>query len=213
MFADGTLGAAKKIGHGSEESVVHCKGLDFPAHDARSCISLGPTYATGTRGACHFRGPCEDVEMGGFFMPEVGINEGDTKFFELKNQSLVAAKCQDLGALTNSLVICLFMIDGGDLSLTEVAELFNAITGWDYSAKDLIQAGERGFTVQRMINNRDGYDASTDKLPKKMHQSAKEGFRAGKEIPFEEMMSEYYAIRGWDADGKPTDETLQRIGL
>lgn len=213
LFAEGTLAAAKKIHPDAVDEVVHCKGLDFPAHDPRSCISLAPTYATGTRGACHFRGPCEDVEMGGFFMPEVGVNEGDVKFFEQKNQSLVASKCQDLGVLCNSLVLCLFMVDGGDWSLTDLTELFNAVTGWDISVKELLLTGERGFTVQRLNNLRDGFNAGNDVMPKKMRKIAKEGFRAGKEIPFEAMMQEYYALRGWDSNGAPSDETLKRLGL
>ena len=213
VFAEGTLPAAKKISPESVESVVHCKGLDLPAHDPRSCFSLAPSYATGTRGACHFRGPCEDVEMGGFFMPEVGINEGDVKFFEKDNQGLVAAKCQDLGVLCNSLVLCLFMVDGGDLTLTALIEVFNAVTGWDFTVEELMLTGERGYTVQRLINLRDGYNASTDVMPKKILKAAKEGFRAGKEIPFDAMMKEFYTIRGWDADGSPSDGTLKRLSL
>jgi len=212
-FAKGTLGAAKRISPAAEEIVVHCKGLDIPSHDPRACISLAPTYATGTRGACHFRGPCEDIEMGGFFMPELGIKQGITKFFEKDNQSLVAVKCQDLGVVCNSLVLCLFMVDGGSWSLTGVTDLFNAITGWNFTVEELIKAGERGFTVQRMLNNRDGYDASTDNLPKKMFVSAKEGFRAGKVIPFKELMADYYSIRGWDSNGRPSKETLVTLGI
>ncbi len=211
LFKDGTLAAAKTIHPDAPETVVHNKGLDYPAHDPRSCNSLAPTYATGTRGACHFRGPCEDIEMGGFFMPEIGIEEGCIKFFEPDNQSLVAARCQDLGVVTNSVVICLFMIDGGDLTLTETVELFNAITGWDYTVQELIKAGERGFTVQRLLNIRDGYDGKTDRLPAKMFKSAQQGFRAGKTIPFEQLMEDYYSIRGWDANGVPTPETLERL--
>lgn len=213
LFAEGTLAAAKKIHANAAEEVVHCKGLDFPSHDPRSCISLAPTYATGTRGACHFRGPSEDVEMGGFFMPEVGINQGDVKFFEQKNQSRVASKCQDLGVLCNSLVLCLFMVDGGSWSLTDLCEVFNAITGWDFSVEDLLLTGERGFTVQRLNNLRDGYNARNDVIPKKMYKIAKKGFRAGKEIPFGAMMQEYYALRGWNADGAPSEETLKRLSL
>jgi len=213
LFAAGTLAAAKKIHPDAVEEVAHCKGLDFPSHDPRSCISLAPTYATGTRGACHFRGPCEDVEMGGFYLPEVGINEGDVKFFEQKNQSLVASKCQDLGVLCNSLVLCLFMIDGGDWTLTGLTEVFNAITGWDFSVEELMLTGERGFTVQRMNNLRDGYDASSEVMPKRILKIAKEGFRAGKEIPFEAMMKEYYALRGWEPNGAPCEETLKRLSL
>ncbi len=213
FFADGTLAAAEKISPEAVEAVVHCKGLDLPAHDPRSCISLGPTYATGTRGACHFRGPCEDVEMGGFYIPEAGITDKSVKFFERDNQALVAVKCQDLGALTNSLVLCLFMVDGGEWALSGVTDLFNAITGWDFSSDDMMRAGECAFTVQRLVNLRDGYGAKTDVLPKKMFKAAKEGFRAGKELPLKEMLREYYEHRGWDADGRPTAETLSRLGI
>jgi aldehyde:ferredoxin oxidoreductase len=213
IFSEGTLPAAEKISQEAVEIVVHCKGLDFPAHDARSCISLAPTYATGTRGACHFRGACEDVEMGGFFIPEIGIKEGMFKFFERENQSLLAAKCQDYFALLNSLVLCAFMVDGGDMPFSGVKDLFNAITGWDYSIEDLIEAGERIFTVQRLINIRDGYNAATDVLPKKMLQPAKEGFRAGKVPPFKELMEDYYNLRGWDENGEPTQRTMDRLGL
>jgi len=213
IFAEGTLPAAKRISPQAVENVVHVKGLDFPAHDPRSCFSLATTYATGTRGACHFRGPSEDVEMGGFYIPEAGVTEETVKFFEKENQALVAVKCQDLAVLTNSLVLCLFMVDGGDWALSGVEDLFNAITGWDCSTDDLLQAGERGFTVQRLVNIRDGYDASTDVLPKKMFNAAKQGARAGKVPPLREMLYDYYQLRGWDENGEPNAATLQRLGL
>ena len=213
IFGDGILPAAKGISPEAVESVVHVKGLDLPAHDPRSCFSLAPSYATSTRGACHFRGPCEDVEMGGFYIPEADITEDTTTMYEGENQGLLAGKCQDLGSLANSLVVCLFIIDGGDWALTGVKDLFNAITGWDFSTDDLLAAGERGFTSQRLMNLRDGYGAETDVLPKKMFQAATTGPRAGKVPPLDEMLAQYYHVRGWDADGAPTDETLDRLGL
>ena len=213
IFADGILPAAEGISPEAVESVVHVKGLDLPAHDPRSCFSLAPSYATSTRGACHFRGPCEDVEMGGFYIPEADITEETTTMFEGDNQGLLAGKCQDLGSLANSLVVCLFVIDGGAWALTGVKDLFNAITGWDFSTDDLLAAGERGFTSQRLINIRDGYDAQTDVLPKKMFQAAASGGRAGKVPPLADMLREYYQVRGWDSGGVPTDETLGRLGL
>jgi aldehyde:ferredoxin oxidoreductase len=213
LFAEGTLKAAQRIGHGAEEIVVHCKGLDLPAHDPRACISLAPTYATGTRGACHFRGGCEDVEMGGFYIPEVGIQQGVVKFFERENQATLAAKCQDFFALLNSLVLCAFMPDGGGMPFSGMRDLFNAITGWDYSCEELMTAGERIFNVQRLINIRDGYDGQTDALPKKMFQPAREGFRAGKTPPLNELLSDYYRARQWGEHGEPTEQTLMKLGL
>ncbi len=151
--------------------------------------------------------------MGGFYIPEAGITEDTTTMFEGNNQGLLADKCQDLGSLANSLVVCLFVIDGGDWALTGVKDLFNAITGWDFSALDLLRAGERGFTSQRLMNIRDGYDAKTDVLPKKMFQAAASGGRAGKVPPLAEMLRGYYQVRGWDTNGVPTDETLEGLGL
>jgi aldehyde:ferredoxin oxidoreductase len=139
--------------------------------------------------------------MGGFFIPEVDIKEGTVKFFERENQSRLAVKCQDLGVLINSLVLCMFMVDGGDWSMTDV------------SVDDLMLAGQRGFTVQRLNNIRDGYNKAADILPKKLFQPAKEGFRAGKTIPFEGLMKDYYALRGWDENGAPTKETMKRLNL
>ena len=213
IFAEGTLPAARKVSPEAVENVVHVKGLDLPAHDPRACFSLAPSYATSTRGACHFRGPCEDVEMGGFTIPEAGVVDGVVSMYEPHNQGIVAVKCQDLGVVTNSLVVCLFMLDGGDWTLTSVNNLFNAITGWDYSTDELLLTGERGFTVQRLINLRDGHGAKTDVLPKKMFHAAKEGMRAGKVPPLKDMLKEYYEVRGWDATGAPSTETLKRLGL
>ena len=212
-FAMGTLAAARTMGPEAVEIVVHVKGLDFPAHDARLCHSLAPTYATSPRGACHFRGGCEDIEMGGFFIPELGINEGYTQFFERKNQGSLASLSMDFFGLLNSLVLCDFMVDGGDLSFSGVRDVFNAITGWNYDIADLMLAAERGTTVMRMINNRDGYDGSTDNLPPKMFIPAKKGFRAGKTIPFKELLSDFYEARGWGPDGIPTKQTLERLKL
>lgn len=213
VFAEGTLFAAHKIGQGSQEIVAHVKGLDLAAHDARACFSLAPSYATATRGACHFRGGCEDIEMGGFYIPEIGIEEGFVEFFKIENQSLLAIKAQDFFGLLNSLVLCDFMVDGGGLNFSKVQELFNAITGWDYSIDDLMTAGERGFTLQRLINIRDGYSIKTDKLPQKMFKPAQEGHRAGQIPPFKELMEDYYRIRGWDHYGFPKDATLKRLGI
>ncbi len=50
-------------------------------------------------------------------------------------------------------------------------------------------------------------------MPKKMSQVAKEGFRKGKAIPFDDLMADYYAVRGWDANGEPSAETLTRLDL
>lgn len=212
LFAGGTLKAAEQVHPDAPGVVFHVKGLDIPSHDPRACISLVPTYLSGTRGACHFRGGSEDIEMGGFFIPEIGIEEGCVTLLEPDNQSLIAARSQDYFGMFNALVLCAFMIDGNGMTFTHLRDIFNAVTGWDYSFDDLIRTGERAFVAQRLINLRDGY-GHDDPLPEKFVTASKEGFRAGKVPPVERLMQDYYTVRGWDAKGVPTKETLSRLGL
>ncbi|MCR4398182.1 MAG: aldehyde ferredoxin oxidoreductase family protein [Firmicutes bacterium] len=214
VFADGTLAAAKKMHPEAERLVAHVKGLDLPAHDARACWSLAVNYATSTRGACHMRGAVEDVEMGGFFVPELGIVKDWSRFFVPEHKSELAVKLQDYGTWMNSLVICAFMVDGGELSMTSLVELFNAVTGWGWSIDDAMKAGARIFNAQRLVNLRDGHGRHTDTIPLKMTIPAMDGFRAGKApVPFDAYLNEYYALRRWDERGRPTRECLEDLGL
>jgi len=213
-FADGALAAARQICPEAEPLVVHVKGLDFPAHDARACFSLAVNYATCTRGACHMRGVTEDVEMGGLLIPELGITEGWTQYFSQENKAELAVRLQDLCAWMNSLVICTFMVDGGGLSLTALLELFNLVTGWDWDVETAMKSGERIFNLQRLLNLRDGHGRHTDTIPPKMTVPARDGFRAGQTpTPFDAYLDEYYRLRGWDLKGSPTPECLQGLDL
>jgi aldehyde:ferredoxin oxidoreductase len=213
LFASGTLEAAKQMGENALDLVVHVKGLDLPAHDPRTCWGMVPTYATGTRGACHMRGVEEDVEMGGFYIPEIGVAEELASFFDSKGKALLALKMQDYCCLMNSLVCCLMMADGGGLSLSSVLNVLNSITGWKWDATDAMLCGERIFTLQRLINLRDGYTYKDDVLPIKVYTPAKEGFRAGKIPPFKDLLRDYYRLRNWDEKGQPTKDKLQELGL
>ena len=189
------------------------KGLDFPAHDPRACWGMIPTYATGTRGACHMRGVEEDVEMSGFYIPEIGITKEKAQFFKREGKAFLAVKMQDYCALVNSLVLCVFMPDGGDLSFTSILNIFNSITGWEWDVQEAMKCGERIFTMQRLINLRDGYSKKDDILPPKMYVPAKKGFRAGKVPPVEELINEYYRLREWDENGHPSKRKLQELDL
>jgi len=214
IFADGALQGARRLHSDAPSLVAHVKGLELPAHDARSFWSLGVTYATGTRGACHMRGVTEDVEMGGIYIPELGIVEGWSDFYKEENKSLLTVKLQDLCSWLNSLVICVFMLDGGGLSISNLLEIFNSVTGWGWDVNDIMECGERIINLQRLVNIRDGHSRATDTLPPKMFKLAKKGFRAeAPAIPINKLLDEYYQIREWDSNGYPTQDCLDRLGL
>jgi aldehyde:ferredoxin oxidoreductase len=211
LFAEGIRNAADKIGKEARKLTVDVKNLDLPAHDPRSYFSLALNYATGVRGACHLRG-YPHIGEGGMLLPEVGLNETPERF-NLKEQVKLTALFQDLAALHDSLVICIFIPITG-LSLQDTSNFLNTITGWDTSPQELMKAGNRIVTLQRQINVRDGLSRKDDKLPAKMYRPAEEGFRKGKvPEPFEATLALFYEYRGWDEEGKPKTEKLAELSI
>ncbi len=212
ILADGTLEAAGKIGKGAERLVVHARDLDFPAHDPRACWSLVPNYATSTRGACHMKGVPEDIECNVFILPELGYLK-QTVFFHPSDKADLAVKLQDFTTMVNSLVPCLFMPDGACMALTDILNCFNAITGLHWSIGQLMQVGERSFNLQRLINIRDGKGPEYDKMPERMFEPAKKGFRKDKAPPADALIKDYYKLRGWNEKGAPTNQKIIELGL
>jgi aldehyde:ferredoxin oxidoreductase len=79
-----------------------------------------------------------------------------------------------------------------------------------------MRAGERGWNLKRVINNRLGLIRKDDKLPKALlqpyadHPAGADGLAPD----FVPMLDAYYKVRGWDIEtGFPTKEKLISLGL
>jgi aldehyde:ferredoxin oxidoreductase len=83
----------------------------------------------------------------------------------------------------------------------------------------LLEIGERITTIERMFNIREGFSRKDDNLPERFYKEPTPlGFPIvkGKTIDqqkFERMIDEYYDLHGWDNDGVPTIDTLQKLDL
>jgi len=210
-FARGIVPAARSLGKEAVGLAVHVKGLDMPAHDPRAFFSLAMNYATGSAGGHHERGNPQVASMG-FLLPEAGVKEMVDRF-QMENSEFVAAKYQDYGALTNSLCHCKFMLFGG-MTLTDLLNTVNLVTGWGWTMEDFLKTGERIFTLQRLVNVKYGVTRKDDTLPSKMLEPAREGSRANKiPVPFEETLDRYYELRGWDKLGIPTERKIRDLHL
>lgn len=211
IFANGIREAAEQIGGDAANLVVEVKGMDLPAHDPRAYFSLAINYATTTRGADHTHAFPHAGELG-VLIPEAGYDEQGEKF-SMEGKAKLAMLFQDYGVVVDSLVVCNMMSLNG-LSLTEKLKALNLITGWGFDASTLMEIGERGFNLQRLINLRDGFTRDDDRLPARMFEPAKEGPRQGKAPEgFEESLTEYYQLRGWTAQGVPSPEKRKELGL
>ena len=206
LLGQGTRKMAQELGADPEDA-AHVKGLEMPMHDGRAFVGEAISYATGPRGACHMKGDYYSLDLGGF-VPELNILAGDR--FQSTGKAEGAAKYQGFKDLFDSLLMCKIC----PVTLTQITDALNAITGWGYSPLDVYTCGERSLDIKRAINNRLGITRDDDKLPRICRSALNEGSSAGREPDMEIMLREYYKYMQWDWDtGKPVKARLIELGM
>lgn len=183
---------------------VEVNGLEFPQHDPRGFSGMATGYATSPRGACHMAADMYNVQMG---QPNKAF--GIESIDRFANEADLVAKTQDFRCVTNSAVICNFYPVDGD-QLTRFLQL---VTGWDISTEDVVMAGERIFTMMRLLNLKLGYDPSNEILPELISRPL-EGATEGHVPDIDSHLDKWYQTRGWDRKtGKPPTGRLKVLGL
>ena len=92
-------------------------------------------------------------------------------------------------------------------------KMFPAAIGMKMDFGRYMEIGERGYNLERMVNNRFGITAENDKLPKRLTDVPQDPKRPDTKVPLETMKKTYYQARGWDANGVPTEKTLLRLKI
>ncbi len=198
----GSARLAKK--YGKPELSMTVKGQEFPAYDPRGIQGMGLTYATSNRGACHLRSYTVSSEI-------LGIPEKTDPLTTDGKAGLVKA-FQDATGAVDSAGLCIFTTFAW--TLEDIAPQIDADLEGGWTVERLMEVGERVWNLERKFNNAAGFTAADDKLPERlMKDAAKTGPAKGLVSGLDKMLPEYYQLRGWTADGVPTNETLDRLAL
>jgi len=201
-LAEGSKRLAEK--YGAPELSMDVKGQELPAYDPRGAQGHGLGYATSNRGGCHLRAYMISAEI-------LGIPEKlDPLTTEGKAKWVITF--QDLFATCDSLVLCKFVTFA--FGAEEFADMLSAATGWNLTADDVMKIGERIYNLERAFNIREGFKGrEEDTLPKRLlEEPMPEGPVKGYVVKLNEMLDEYYSLRGWK-DGVPTKDKLRELGL
>ena len=86
-------------------------------------------------------------------------------------------------------------------------------TGMEMDFGRFIRMGERGFTMERLYNTREGFSAKDDTLPRRFTHEEQIPGNAKTKVPLAKMLPKYYSLRGWDENGMPTPQTLKRLDM
>ncbi|KTG09119.1 aldehyde ferredoxin oxidoreductase [Haloprofundus marisrubri] len=204
LLAEGARRIAEK--KDAENNSLAVKGQTIPAYDPRCMKGMGIAYATSNRGACHLRAYTPAAEILG--VPE----KVDPYAWEGKGE--LTATFQDLHAISDSFDICKF--NAFAEGIEEYVMQYNGMTGLDVTEDELIESGERVYTLERYYNNLAGFDGSDDSLPARFLDGeggvAGQGASEGEFCELDEMKEEYYSHRGW-VDGVVPDEKLEALEI
>lgn len=205
-MASGVKALAEKIGKGSSEFAMQVKGLEISAYDHRAAPAMALSYATTDIGAHHNRSWAITYDL----------KTGRDSYGEDKVDQVIYL--QHLRPLFDMLGVCRFhwVELGMDPSL--YAEAYSAVTGKEFALDDLLRRSERVWNLTRaMAVLRKGISAKDDQLPERDFADPVPGGKtAGMKLDkhkFASMLQTYYGKRGWDAEGRPTREKLNELGL
>ncbi|MEJ5362644.1 MAG: aldehyde ferredoxin oxidoreductase family protein [Spirochaetota bacterium] len=207
LLAMGSKRLSEYIGSESQKYLYEVKGLEIAGHSARGLRQMSLGYATATRGGSHhdtrptYYPNDPEVDPGFTHQPEYSFNS------------------QNNTAVGDSLVLCRFIHErsfGTQINET-LAEAVSYITGWDMTKQELMEIGERIYTLERLINVSRGINRKSDVLPYRvMNEPIPDGPSKGwmcSNENLQKMLDEYYRLRGWDENGIPRNETLQRLKI
>lgn len=221
LLSLGVRAAALEIGRGAEQYAMEVKGMEIPAQDGRAQQSMGLAHITSSRGADHLKAFPTIDETG--YPGEVARRYGPSFLPEMsdphatKYKPFLVKDGEDLGAVVDSVGVCK---SGGthvmaEIYWPELAEGLSLATGISFTPDSLKDTGERIINMMRAYNALHGITREDDRLPRRfvLEPSAARG-ALGETARAEEMLDEYYELRGWDHKrGWPTQTTLERLGL
>ena len=214
VLADGVKKTSEKIGKGSEEFAMHVHGREIPMHDTRNWPARSAGYVVDAEASNHcFSDGAMMLELGvplGFDpalqAPKVELH-GD-----YENKGPLYKTGFEFFELLSSAGLCAFatVFNPG----VPVAEFIAAVTGWDFTWAEGLNAGHRILTLRQAFNVREGLTPEEFKLPPRMVLSTTTGPNAGVKVDVNALTTHCFAALGWDLKtGKPYRRTLINLGL
>ena len=214
ILADGAFRLASRYGH--PEFFMGAKKLEFASYDPRGLQGMGLGYATNSRGGCHIRGEVQDLSLYGVDYWRISTDRslGPVDPLRWDDKPELAKDIQDWFCIIDSCGMCNFMFFLGmnEDDWRALVETATGIEMGDY--RGLMRTGERIFNQERLFNLKAGLSIKDDTLPPRMlKEPMPDGPAKGMVVHLDDMLPEYYRLRGWSPDGVPTSMKLRELGL
>ncbi len=208
LVTEGVKSASEKLGKDSHRWAMHVKGLEISAYNCHGCPGMALSYGTSPIGASH-----KDAWV-------IAWEVSTDRFSYSKEKVEKIVEFQRIrGGFFESASVCRLPWVEVNFGLDWYPKFLEAITGHKRDWEELYQIGDRIYTLIRAFWKREisSFGRAWDYPPPRWFEEAPsqgklKGIKVDKE-KYDQMLSWYYEIRGWDQNGMPSKETLHRLGL
>jgi aldehyde:ferredoxin oxidoreductase len=210
--AELALGArALAAKYGRPELAMEVKNMELPGYDPRGSFGMSLGYATSDRGGCHMRTyPIADEIVSGALPPDSLEGKAEKVISGNPAEGMIG---ENFSSIKFSAILCDFWA----VTPEQLRLLFSHVWHHEYSDEEIFQTGERIWNLGRLFNLREGVEPDT--IPTKLYAESgahTSGASAGRSIGtkvFKAALAEFYALRGWDEKGVPTEAKLAELGV
>ena len=216
LLAEGTQKAAEKLGPKAQEFALNVKGQPLPMHECRTRHGQALGYAVSPTGADHThnfwdgdlsKSPLkEELQQLGLYevVPQTVLDGHKVRAYTVVT---------NWAWLSNHISCCMFI----PWSRDQIVALVRAITGWQTNVWELLKASERGVTLARVFNVREGFTRADDVLPKRMakpHVTKTINEKPVTPETLDAALTLFYGMMGWDTKtGVPTPAKLWELDV
>jgi len=211
LLAEGSLRAARAIGHGSEAYAMQVKGLEISAYNCKFIPGMALAFGVSPIGAHHKESWIITYEIQQTPRESYGRDKAQ-KIVDLQRIR---------GGLFEAIVTCRFPWVELGWGVENYPKYFNTITGLDWQLEDFWPFSDRVYALMKLFwlrehpatDRRDDYPPPVWFDPLNVDT---EGPIAGMHLEYDKydsLLQHYYDIRGYDRRGIPTRATLERLGL
>ncbi len=187
---------------------MQVKGLEISAYNCHACPGMALAFGTCSIGAHH-----KDAWIIAWEIANDRFSYGKEKVEKLIEFQRLR------GGFFESATVCRLPWVEVSFGLHWYPEYLEAITGVRRSWEDLNRIGDRVLNLIRAYWKREvpSFGRRWDYPPGRWFEEAQsqgkvKGVRVDRE-KYEQMLSWYYELRGWDQNGIPRKETLENLGL
>ncbi len=200
VLADGVQHAAARLGPRAEAFAMHVDGEEVPMHDPKYDPGYGAAYLGDATPARHTLWAAGRGDAG----------TGDRRAPRGQRQR----RAHESAHVMNATGICSFVYQSGPME--RLPQWIQLVTGWDVTAEELREAGERIGVLRLAFALRHGNNPAARVLPGRVsgEPPQRHGPNAGVTVDAVALRDEWFEAAGWDpVTSLPSRAKLDALGL